>query len=322
MARPAEVLVSLADAPRMRRWLHAVKPASWPKLFAPAILGQAIGFADGGRFSVLALLAGLAFTALDAAAIVLLNDWGDREVDAIKRKRWPESGSPKTIPDGILPAGDVLFGGLFAGVLLLALAFRAGPPLGRPAFGAMAVVSLVFVALYTFQPVRLNYRGGGELLEAAGVGVILPAIHAYLQSGQIASARVIALAPGLFALALSSAVASGLSDEDSDRLGGKRTFTTMFGNAASRAAVHGCLIAGALALLVGAAATRGATLGAAVPAALVLLASARPLLAASPSAITRAWSAQSVYKGVLHRALWGGQLAMTVGVVAQRLLGL
>ncbi len=314
--------MSPKDAPLARRWLHALKPASWPKLLAPALLGQAIGIADGGKPSALAALVGLAFTALDAAAIVLLNDWGDREVDAIKRKRWPESGSPKTIPDGILPAGDVLFGGLFAGVLMLVLAFRAGPPLGRPVLGAMAVVALVFVALYTFQPVRLNYRGGGELLEAAGVGVVLPAIHAYLQSGQIASARMIALAPGLFVLALSSAIASGLSDEDSDRLGGKRTFATMFGNAASRAAVHGCLIVGAVALLGGAALTWGATLGAAVPAAAVLLASARPLLAASPSAITRAWSAQGVYKGVLHRALWGADVAMAVGLVAQRLLGL
>ena len=46
----------------------------------------------------------------------------------------------------------------------------------------------VFVA-YTLPPLRLNYRGGGELLEMLGVGLALPLYNVYLQAGAMADQR-------------------------------------------------------------------------------------------------------------------------------------
>lgn len=312
----------MRDAPLASRWLYALKPKSWPKLFAPALLGQAVGFADSGKLSWLAVLVGVAFTALDTALIVLLNDWGDREVDAIKRRRFPKGCSPKTIPDGILSAESVLFGGLFAAAVLLVLAFRAGPAIGRPALGPMGLAAVALFVAYTFPPARLNYRGGGELVEAVGVGVILPGIHAYLQSGQLASARMLALAPCLFALALASALASGLSDEESDREGGKRTFTTAFGNRAVRLAVLLAVAAGILLLGVSVVVTGGRLAAPAALGALVLAVAGRPLIGASEAAVTGAFAEQNRFKGFLHAGLWGAQAAMALALVVQRLAGL
>ena len=142
----------------MSAWLTAAKPASWPKLLVPAVLGQAIGVTAVGRVSLAALGVGAAFTVLDLLFIVFLNDWGDRDVDAIKRRMFPRS-SKKTIPDGLLPAHQLLFAGGIAGALAAGLAFAAGWWLGRPWLGPFALGALGIFVAYTLPPIRLNYRG-------------------------------------------------------------------------------------------------------------------------------------------------------------------
>ncbi|MDC0715131.1 prenyltransferase [Stigmatella sp. ncwal1] len=300
-----------------QRWVYALKPASWPKVFVPAVLGQAVGAASAGRLSAGALAFGLLWMLADVAFIVLLNDWGDREVDALKRRMFPKGCSPKTIPDGILPARALLVAGLGAGVLALLVAGVAGVLLARPALLPLAALGLFVFAAYTLPPLRLNYRGGGEVLEMVGVGGVLPALHAYAQCGQWAPLELKLLAPGLLALCLSSALASGLSDEESDRAGGKRTFTTLLGNPVSRRASEALLVLGAL-LWLGAAWLSGNALprGGLVLAALLTLFFAARVWRKSPSAVTNAFGAQAAYKLELHRAIWWATLALSAWVLA------
>ncbi len=111
------------------RWWYALKPASWPKVFVPALFGQAVGAAHAEHLSPGALAFGALWMVADVAFIVLLNDWGDRPVDALKRRMFPQAGSPKTIPDGILPASALLTAGLGAGGVALAVAAVAGAAL-------------------------------------------------------------------------------------------------------------------------------------------------------------------------------------------------
>jgi 1,4-dihydroxy-2-naphthoate octaprenyltransferase len=297
------------------RWLYALKPGSWPKLLLPMLLGQCLGVAARGAFDPRALLVGGVFTLFGLAFIVLLNDWGDRRVDALKRRLFPEGCSPKTIPDGILPAPRVLAAGLAAGAVAMTAAWGGAAWLGVPWLGAMGVVDMLLFLSYTLPPLRLNYRGGGELLEMIGVGVALPWFNAYAQSGQLWLNELWVL-PGFALLALASAVASGLSDEVSDREGGKTTLTTRLGNAAARAVVEVLVPLSLLAWL------SGALLGPAAPPAWAL----SPVLALvgwnylalrreSPAAVTNAFAAQARYKRSLHRAIWHGA-ALLSAVVA------
>ena len=218
---------------RAARWKFALKPASWPKLLVPMLLGQAIGIAASGAVSAAAIAFGLAFTLLDGVFIVLLNDWADRDIDALKRRMLPRAGSPKTIADGVLPAASLLAVGVAAGGAAVASAFLAGAWLDRPWLGwaGLACVALFFA--YSLPPLRLNYRGGGELLEALGVGLALPWLNAYAQSGRAVHTELWMLS-GYAIASLASAVASGLGDEVSDRAGGKRTVVTLLGNAPAR----------------------------------------------------------------------------------------
>lgn len=303
------------------RWLFALKPASWPKLLVPAALGHAIGVDSTGTVSFAGLAFGALFVVCDLVFVVLLNDWGDREVDAIKRRMFPET-SEKTIADGVLPGGALLLAGTLAGLAALAVAGASSLALDRPLALPLALLCLGLFAAYTLPPLRLNYRGGGEVLETLGVGVVLPAVSAYFQCGQLVSPASVVLL-GFAPLALASAVASGLSDERSDRAGGKRTLVLLVGNERARALVLVLAALGPAVWLL------QAGLSSSGPSAIVLAAAALAALdewptlrRASPAAVTDAFGAQSAFKAHLHALVWRGGLTCAAGLVLASWVGL
>jgi 1,4-dihydroxy-2-naphthoate octaprenyltransferase/chlorophyll synthase len=224
-------------------------------------------------------------------------------VDAIKRRMFPDASSPKTIPDGILPASSLLLAGLAAGALALAVAGSAERWLERPGLTVASALALGIFVAYTLPPLRLNYRGGGELLEMLGVGLVLPWLNAYHQGGAW-RAEGLCLLPGFALLSLASAIGSGLADERSDRAGGKRTVVTAIGNPLSRKLLELLVVLGALAWL--ATALVGLPIWIGGTAAVTVLTDAIDLRRASPLAVTDAFTAQRAYKACLHRAVGRG----------------
>lgn len=310
-----------AERSPLTRWLFALKPASWPKLLVPAVLGQAIGLDETGTLSWPGLLFGALFVVCDLVFVVLLNDWGDRHVDGIKRRMFPET-SEKTIPDRVLPGGALLVAGLLAGLGALAVAGITSATIDRPLAVPLVLASLALFWAYTLPPLRLNYRGGGELLETIGVGLVLPCVSAYFQSGRLVCTSSVVLV-GFVPLALASAVASGLSDERSDRAGRKTTFVTLFGNERARQLVLILTIVGPLLWLAQAGLSRTG------PAALVMLAVALTafdewpaLRRASPAAVTDAFGAQAAFKDRLHALVWRSALTCAAGLVLGVWIGL
>ena len=312
----------MANPSGLTRWRTALKPASWPKLAVPTLLGQALGIATaGGKVHSGAVLFGFVFLIFDAAFIVLLNDWADQRVDAIKRSQFPHAGSPKTIFDGILEPPQLLRAGLAAGLAALLVSLAFGVSFQRPALLLGGPLALLLFVAYSLPPLRLNYRGGGELLEACGVGLVLPWINTYAQSGELFPKQLGALG-GYLALSLASAIASGLSDEESDRVGGKRTVVTLLGNGVARRLAE-------LGVLSGAALWLGMILlfdlrvafwvGAA--AAAVTLQYFVKVLRSSSTAVTGAFAAQGAYKLHLHHAIWRGGTVLALGVLVQAWFG-
>ncbi len=316
------MLASVVDpaAPLARRLVYALKPRSWPKLLVAAWLGQAVGVAAAGSFDLVAALLGFAFTAFDLAFLVLLNDWGDRDVDALKRRMFPDVGGRKTIPDRLLAARSVLELGLGAAAFAVGTAVTVEILRSRPGACSGALVCLSLFVAYTLPPVKLNYRGGGELLEMLGVGFALPWWNVYVQSG-LAAPRELAWLPGFALLALASALASGLSDEESDRLGGKRTFTTMFGKPAVRAAVEGMLVATMLVwAMMPKLAPAIADWGLALPAVTLLAWCYRDVAKASQSLDIDEPEGLSRYKAAVHGCIWWSAAMLGTSLVLRTLL--
>ncbi len=215
----------------INKWAKALKINSWPKILTPFFMGQFMGAHHSGTLRLAPLLWGSVFAICGVIFIVMVNDLGDVAVDTIKRKKFPDGCSPKTIPDNILPARHLKIVAVLCMLIGFPAAYFAGRSiaLGQEAFFLGIACCLIFVA-YTLPPIKLNYRGGGELLEMIGVGLILPLFAAFLQAGELWVESAYVLIPASTLLALSSALASGLSDEETDRLGRKNTFTTILGN--------------------------------------------------------------------------------------------
>jgi 1,4-dihydroxy-2-naphthoate octaprenyltransferase len=303
------------------RWTYAAKLDSWPKLLVPMLLGQALGVTAAGRVDTLAFGLGLAFTICEVLFVVFLNDWGDRRVDRIKRQMFPDDCSPKTIPDEILPASAVLTAGIIACLAGLGVAVCAQLLLPRPGLFWTALGLQAIFLSYSFGPLRLNYRGGGEWLEGFGVGLVLPCFHLFMQSGASIWVRELWLLPGFCLLAFASAIASGLSDEQSDRRGGKRTYASEYGNRAARALIERLVLA---ACLIWAVSMR---ISGVVPgpigalAVIVILVNWRRLRAVSLEAKTNAFTAQRLYKQFLHQAQWRSAALISIALLALTLIG-
>lgn len=302
------------------RWRYAAKPDSWGKLLVPFVLGQAMGLGPAldqqRNFEVARALFALAFTVFDLLFIVFLNDFLDREVDALKRRMFPTGCSPKTIPDKILTAPQLLFAGLSMGALALLTALGAEVILGVHGATLAAFVSLAIFIAYSAPPLRLNYRGGGELLEMLGVGIVLPWMSALMQGNAFASHAMVFL-PGFALLSLASAIASGLADERSDRLGGKHTLVTMIGNTLSRRAIEALTMLGGLAWMC--ASFFAMPLWMTIPAGLFVLVEVPTLRRKSDAAQTDAFDAQRTYKGVLHTTIRHAALGLSVMLVIYEL---
>lgn len=311
-----------AFLPLPRRCLYALKPASWPKLLVPSTVGQVLGAMSVGTWSWGGAAVGLGFTVAALIYVVLLNDWFDVRVDAIKRQMFPDAGAPKTIPDAILHPQTVLLAGVGAGLCAVAIALCGELVVDRPGLAVCGVVALALLLLYSAPPLRWNDRGNGEFVEALGVGAVLPWLGAYAQSGEALPLELMLVLPGLVALALASAVASGLADEESDRAGGKATLATQLGNAGARDVVEYSMLAAALLWAFAARAGQSLLSPFGFTAALaVLVWHWRTVVAISPRAVTNAFVEIGRYKQALHRAIWGSALTLALALALLRHFG-
>ncbi|WP_053404704.1 prenyltransferase [Persicobacter sp. CCB-QB2] len=298
-------------------WIKVLKINSWPKILVPFILGQLMGIHYSGQILWTPLLFGSIFAVSGVIFIVVVNDLGDFKVDKIKRQMFPEGCSPKTLPDNILSARQLKMAAALSMIIGFSAAFLAGKhiALGKEAFLMAIICCLTFVA-YTLPPIKLNYRGGGEILEMLGVGALLPLFSAYLQAGTLAipSARIIL--PVTLLLSLSSALASGLSDELSDIKGKKNTFTTLFGNQRVRQAIHWLWIMALAFWIISYFFSWHLPFIIHLIGAVIILWYGRKVLQLSPFAQTNQFKAINAFKQELHIGIWASMLIIGLLLLA------
>ena len=99
----------------------------------------------------------------------------------------------------------------------------------QPVLVVLNLCAIFLLYSYSYPPFRFSYRGGGELLQMLGVGLVLP-IYGYLaQSGDFSffpKELFLILLP----MNLACAIATSLPDSPSDKISNKKTFTVLLGN--------------------------------------------------------------------------------------------
>ncbi len=215
------------SAKKIRSWIQASRLPSQGYIFCPLFLGQALWFSQSGKLNL--PLAGLTwlFGLIIQLYIVYANDLADVAIDRLNSTFTPFSGGSRvlvegklTVPELRMAVGATVFLNVAIGSCFLIL--------GRPFAPGLILISLMLLWLYSFPPVRLSYRGGGEFLQMAGVGLILPVFGYYIQAGALEHFQWRYIA-ALLPLHLACALSTTLPDEPSDRAGGKNTIAVILG---------------------------------------------------------------------------------------------
>lgn len=225
------VQTSLLQSPTMSRmgaWVQAARPLAAANVAVPLILGQVLGYAIHGSFSWSLFGSIQLLGLLNQLFIVFANDFADREADAINPSPSVVSGGSRVIQEGKLDADALRKAAWFmlAAMLVLALVLALIHRLWW--LPALVLGGAALLWAYSFPPLRLSYRGQGELLQGLGVGVVLPVIGFYAQAGEFGGLPWLGLLP-CFLLGYVGNLLTSLPDYPGDRAADKRTYAVRFG---------------------------------------------------------------------------------------------
>jgi 1,4-dihydroxy-2-naphthoate octaprenyltransferase len=156
-----------------------------------------------------------------AASVHYANEYADRETDALT-ERTPFSGGSGALPATAVPRSVVFRAGgvALSGGAALAAALALVGTLPAAAAGLLGLIGAAGWQ-YSVGPLRLAWRGLGELDNAALGGLVLPAYGAAATGGPTAAVALAAVP--FFLVVLLNLFATQYPDREADAAVGKRT---------------------------------------------------------------------------------------------------
>lgn len=209
-------------------WLQASRFASQTYILFPLLLGQGFHRQNGGVLNPAICFWVCTYGLLIQLYIVYANDFGDADVDRLNTTYNRFSGGSRVLVDGLLSRREMLVGIVVTMVLNAGVGYVLTSFYGRGWALHLIFLSWSLLWAYSYAPLRLSYRGGGELLQALGVGFVLPFFGDYAQAGTPENfpwRHLLFVMP----LQLGAALSTALPDEPSDRAGHKRTLAVLVG---------------------------------------------------------------------------------------------
>lgn len=217
-------------------WLQASRPPSQLYIFLPLLAGQSFSVMGGQPldWEIFALIH--LFGLFIQLFIVYGNDVGDRDTDRLNRTYTVFSGGSRVLVDEKISVAALKWASVLMATMTTVSAFLLALLFDRYLAPVLGGIGLGLLHMYSFAPFRISYRGGGELLQTAGVGVILPLYGYYGQQGGLTGFPLEMLAV-MLPTELACALATALPDEPSDRASRKRTVGVRFGGRAAQAMI-------------------------------------------------------------------------------------
>lgn len=221
-------------AERGQTWLKALRlqfyPFTW-MAYTVGALGATAGSVTAATWDTTAYWVGYAVTFFVEVATVFINECWDFESDRRNRHFGPFTGGSRVLVDESLDAHRLRVAALLA--LLVAIAC-AGWLLDREgvdaaALGLLTALMFVLGPGYTAPPIKLSWRGLGELDVAFthSIGVVL--FGHLAQGGHWSDPFPWLLSAPLFIAVLPSIILSGVPDVEADAAAGKRTLAVRLG---------------------------------------------------------------------------------------------
>jgi len=235
-----EALRARSKSPLML-FLRAAGLPFWPASILPVLIGTTLPFwlrPEGFTFSWLHFVEALVGVLLLHAGADLTNEYFDYLADAKNPNRGGLAGGSGALPDGLLSRGAVLRALIICYAVAAGIGIHLNAALPGNVVLLLGALGLLGGFFYTAPPLRLSYRGFGEVVLGPCFG-LLPVLGAYYaQAGEMSWRVVLAGLPSTFAVALILWV-NEIVDYEPDREAGKRNLVVRMG---TRAAGRGGVI--------------------------------------------------------------------------------
>lgn len=215
---------------RVRLWVRSFRLQFLPQGVLPVALGSLVAWIERGTFDLRFFILALAGSACVQIGLTMLNDaldyvYGtDCSTTADKN---PFSGGSGVLADGDLQPCEML--------VVVTLFYLTAAAIGayltlRVGIGVfqMALLGLFLSVFYSVKPLRLAYRGLGELAMLLGYGPTITLGAAYVQTGHFSAiAGLAGLVPGLLMWAM--ILVNELPDYPQDVRANKQNLTVRLG---------------------------------------------------------------------------------------------
>ncbi len=218
---------------RARAWWTAARPLAQGNIAPALVFGQAVAYSVTGRFDPVACGLVQLFGIADHLFIVFANDVADSESDALNRTFNVFSGGSRALSKGLVTKRALARAAVGMGVAAVGIASALARRTGQSALAGLGVVAIALMVAYSFRPLRLSYRGGGEVLQGLGIGVVLPLVGFLAQCPDVGRIPLVALVP-TFVLGVAGNITTALPDVPSDRASGKLTWPVRRGEETAR----------------------------------------------------------------------------------------
>lgn len=205
-------------------WFQAARLPSVVNIFIPLWFGVAI---TGHFLTNVEIVLLLLLSFLFSLTIVFLNDAADVKADKNNNNYTMYSGGSRVIQEGKISQESLSKAGYSVAVLLVIVGVVLSIVTKNTFLFLYPIVSIVLLFSYSYPPVKLNYRGGGELLQGIGCGIVLPMFGFSLFSGSHLFDFSILLPYCLFHIA--SSIGTSLPDAEADIKSNKKTIAAIYG---------------------------------------------------------------------------------------------
>lgn len=166
---------------RLNLWLRAMRAQFFLATAMPVVLGTAIAWAREGAFSLHYFILTLLGVALINMGANLANDYFDhrsdwRGSDDINKEPNPFGGGSHVIQEKLLTPREMFIGAIIAFIIAALIGIYLVMSRGFFIL-VLGIIGISLAYFYTAPPIRLGYRGLGEI--AVGIACGLPVLGAY-----------------------------------------------------------------------------------------------------------------------------------------------
>ena len=205
-----------------RIWLKACRLPSNLYLSLPVLLGMTYNINNTKELLFIPFLLAIIYCFCLQFFIVFANDYADYQTDCLNKTWTMFSGGSRVLPDKLIEKNQMkkafLFMAFLTAILSLYLAFH----IKRKEIFFLGISGLFLLWLYSFKPLQLSYKGGGELLQAVGLAWILPFFGLMVQNKNV-SLEFLTLLAWLSPSQLACAISTAFPDYPSDKVSNKKT---------------------------------------------------------------------------------------------------